>query len=274
MTQQKQRIDPTVVAAEAFGEFLEIHLEDLQKLGQIPGFSLIIDAVRKLHLTNKYALGTLDVGARLLVERSALPPALKSLLRNASDGFFDALKQLPENPTDKQVRDALSDGRRKADAAFRKEAAKQRSFEFMVLKLDQTERDDLTGWVNGLSENDRARWTKLKAKIESPEGLKAILQLEKSGAQSAKTIARLGYMDLVYGEKPTPLDTLQAALKGEDTPELRAVTKKVAETKRRLQEKETALKDDSVKIRKRHEPKPRSGNTLWQRAVNWLLNNS
>ncbi len=237
-----------VLAASGLSEVFEIFIEDLGPYGmKVIGITPILHVLEKVGLDHKFSVHALDAGLRVALHALLREhPVLREILFGVSDAYFDKMKALGDTPTEVEYQRtrglAMTAARTRMKELLSKEKEKEKArtvkpaFAQLVQGLTPEEKSRYTEMVEELisastahdpaqrraGESRLRTWDIFKEKILNVEELRYVLSLT--------TIERrLAYVVATHGHVPNELETLRAALRGEETPQTQALSERVQE---------------------------------------------
>lgn len=223
---QNQEFTPGVAIASGLAEAVEMIVEEMGPLGlMVTGIEPILEGLKAIGLANRFTIHGMDVILKGFIRQHVTHAPTREFLTEFSDSYFDRLKLLSADPTPKQVEQAkgmgLSKARAKLDELKRKSSAKK-PFSVLESLLPTARREALFAWVELIRTNDHHafdRWEILKERIDTKERIEYMLGRPPGD--------RIPYLEMVFGGKPTILETIASAARGEETPQTAAIQARV-----------------------------------------------
>lgn len=275
---QQQPLQPpdmiSVLAASGLSEVFEIFIEDLGPYGmKAIGITPILQLLEKAGAEKKFSAHLLDMGVRAaLLSGLRDYPVLREILIGVSDAYFDKMKALlVANPTVVEYEQArglaMTAARARMKELLSKEKEKEKAqtmkpaFSQLVQGLTPEEKSRYTEMVEQLvsastahdpaqrraGESRLRTWDIFKEKILSVDELRYILSL-------ATIERRVAYIVATHGHVPNELETLRAALHGEETPQTQALSERVQEFSASAQAYTSTQEARSQAVRDRNTP--------------------
>jgi hypothetical protein len=210
--------------------------------------------IRGLGRKYKVSMAVFESGLSSWIERgSGLGPAGKTLAVQLIDNFFDVWKRQPVDADYQTALRTLEEGGRSTMALVKKAVSTKSKpsskLPKLLLELELVERLEFFDWVVSLQKlkdlRSYNRWEVLKDRIDSKEHVLFALRLPSN--------ERLDYFEMLYGGKPTLLETFEAIVRGEETPQTQALAKKVADAEKNIDDLTRKYKRANARIKKQNE---------------------
>jgi hypothetical protein len=177
-----------------------------------------------------------------------MPPEAKASVNSLLDLYTDGLRKSLNERDDDRSEVVLMETSTTFKSGFNKllgELAAQRkvkpSFESLLMGLEDDKEKEMVEWIAWIPLNSKQyaqEWIRFRSRIGSKEVLERLCLIEgqpvpvditgvtrRTMEMEAKTLARMSFLEGLYGERPTTPETVGAFLAGEETP----YTKKIVD---------------------------------------------
>lgn len=235
---------PGLFVADVTGEIAEMIFNDA-------GIEIPEGFRRVFHLTgldNPFIIAGLDLLIRTKLRRDVENPVTREILIQISDAVMDKFKALPDSPTlfnlEQAKGRAIAAGLSKMKEIKAKQTARP-SFEALFGRLGILYRTEYMHWIPWMNVNAKQRfetWMKLRGKIETVDFLQDLTSVAFGEDMKTKTEERIQVLEGFYGHKPNVLETLESAVRGEDTIHTKKLNEFVSSALRDLQSGNAATK--------------------------------
>lgn len=247
---QKSIFHPGPIIADGVGELAEYIFDKLGPLGlTIVGIQPLVDALKAVGANNPAMIHGMDMLAKNVIRRFVTDQNWLIAFYEGFDAYFDRVKLLAKDAKKEQVGQAKGEGLERGRVEFDKWLKKQKEkpsfFSSLLMKLDPSDRDVYVDWVGSLDERAYDRLIEFTKHVESTDELNEVVRYIRRRRDP------FALFKSARGHKPGLLETVAAAMRGEETPQVekaRDVVLQSCESTKRFGEEQKA-KADAIRAR-------------------------